>query len=163
MCCAQNEELSTFVVLYHIVDNDWIKKNARKMPELFSVPLSIAYGFIFGVKDSPSNQLWTGQGLFYKTLNVGVRCLAQRLGDLSVSTKDEKFLVLYTSALSAIQERKPQVLFHLSHQVIILQGSTNRRAPGFVNCVPALANHFWLNLPAPFTQAGARLFVEPCT
>ena len=44
-----------------------------------------------------------------------------------------------------------------------VQGSTNRRAPGFVNFVLALAYHFCLNLPAAFTQPGARLLVEPCT
>ena len=44
-----------------------------------------------------------------------------------------------------------------------LQGSTNRRAPGFVNFVLALAYHFCLNLPAAFTQPGARLLVEPCS
>ena len=32
-----------------------------------------------------------------------------------------------------------------------------------VNFVPALAYHFCLNLPAAFTQPGARLLVEPCT
>ena len=35
------------------------------------------------------------------------------------------------------------------------QGSTNRRAPGLVNFVPALAYLFCLNLPAAFTQPGA--------
>ena len=45
----------------------------------------------------------------------------------------------------------------------IVQGSTNRRAPGLVNIVPALAYHFCLNLPAAFTQPGARLLLEPCT
>ena len=44
-----------------------------------------------------------------------------------------------------------------------LQGSTNRRAPGFVNFVLTLAYHFCLNLPAAFTQPGAHLLVEPCT
>ena len=44
-----------------------------------------------------------------------------------------------------------------------VQDSTNRRAPGLVNFVPALAYHFCLNLPAAFTQPGARLLVEPCT
>ena len=32
-----------------------------------------------------------------------------------------------------------------------------------MNCAPALAYHFCLNLPAAFTQPGARLLVEPCT
>ena len=44
-----------------------------------------------------------------------------------------------------------------------LQGSINRRAPGSVNFVLALAYHFWLNLPAAFTQPGACPLVEPCT
>ena len=43
-----------------------------------------------------------------------------------------------------------------------VQGSTNRRAPGLVNFVLALAYHFCLNLPAAFTQPRARLLVEPC-
>ena len=44
-----------------------------------------------------------------------------------------------------------------------VQGSTNRRALGFVNFVLALAYHFCLNLLAAFSQPGARLLVEPCT
>ena len=44
-----------------------------------------------------------------------------------------------------------------------VQGSTNRRALGLVNLVPALAYHFCLNLPAAFTQPVARLLVDPCT
>ena len=47
--------------------------------------------------------------------------------------------------------------------VLDIQGSTNRRALGLVNFVPALAYHFCLNFPAAFTQPGARLLVEPCT
>ena len=46
--------------------------------------------------------------------------------------------------------------------VLDIQGSTNRRALGLVNFVPALAYHFCLNLPAAFTQPGARLLVELC-
>ena len=53
--------------------------------------------------------------------------------------------------------------FSLSLDPMILQGSTNRRAPGFVNFVLALAYHFSLNLHAALTQPGARLLVEPCT
>ena len=45
----------------------------------------------------------------------------------------------------------------------VVQGSTNRREPGLVNFVPALAYHFCLNLLAAFTQPGARLLVEPCS
>ena len=44
----------------------------------------------------------------------------------------------------------------------IVQGSTNRRSLGLVNFVPAFAYHFCLNLPAAFTQPGARLLVELC-
>ena len=54
-----------------------------------------------------------------------------------------------------------QVLNHLRDRA--LQGSTNRRALGLVNFIPALAYHFCLNLPATFTQPGARLLVEPCS
>ena len=43
-----------------------------------------------------------------------------------------------------------------------VKGSTNRRALGLVNFVPALPYHFCLKLPAAFTQPGARLLVEPC-
>ena len=32
-----------------------------------------------------------------------------------------------------------------------------------VNFVPAVAYHFCLNLPAAFSQPGARLILEPCT
>ena len=35
-----------------------------------------------------------------------------------------------------------------------LQASTNRWAPGLVNCVLALAYHFCLNLPVAFMQPG---------
>ena len=34
---------------------------------------------------------------------------------------------------------------------------------GLVNFVAALAHHFRLNLPAPFTQPGVHLLAEPCT
>ena len=44
-----------------------------------------------------------------------------------------------------------------------VQGSSKRRAPGLVNFVPAVAYHFCLNLPAAFSQPGARLILEPCT
>ena len=44
-----------------------------------------------------------------------------------------------------------------------VQGSSIKRAPGWVNFVPAVAYHFCLNLPAPFSQPGARLILEPCT
>ena len=50
-----------------------------------------------------------------------------------------------------------------SFYTYIIQGSTKRRALGLVNFVPALAYHFCLNLPAAFTQPGARHLVEPCT
>ena len=50
----------------------------------------------------------------------------------------------------------------LSIRTSYVQGSTNRRALGLVNFVPALAYHFSLNLPAAFTQPRARLLVEPC-
>ena len=49
------------------------------------------------------------------------------------------------------------------HQLQRVQGSTNRRALGLVIFVPALAYHISLNLPAAFTQPGARLLVEPCS
>ena len=48
---------------------------------------------------------------------------------------------------------------------LTVQGSTNKWALGLVNFVLALAYHFSLNLPAAFTQPGARarLLVEPFT
>ena len=49
------------------------------------------------------------------------------------------------------------------HVSFPIKGSINRRAPGIVNFVLALAYHFCLNLPAAFTQPGARLLVEHCT
>ena len=39
-----------------------------------------------------------------------------------------------------------------------LQGSAKRRAPGLVNFVPAVAYHFFIGLPAAFTQPGTLLF-----
>ena len=41
-----------------------------------------------------------------------------------------------------------------------VQDYTNRQVPGLVNFVPALAYHYWLNLPASFKQPEARLLVE---
>ena len=38
-----------------------------------------------------------------------------------------------------------------------LQDSAKRRSPGLVNLIPAVAFHSCLNLPAAFTQPGARL------
>ena len=43
-----------------------------------------------------------------------------------------------------------------------VQGSVNRRSPGLVNYVPALAYHLCLDLPAAFTQPGDHLLAEPC-
>ena len=43
-----------------------------------------------------------------------------------------------------------------------IQGSAKRRASGLVNIVAALAYHFWLALPAAFTQPGDHLLAEPC-
>ena len=37
----------------------------------------------------------------------------------------------------------------------------DRRSPGLVNFVPALACHFCLDLPAAFTQPGDHLLAEP--
>ena len=64
-----------------------------------------------------------------------------------------------------LQGKGTSVLFHLFkfHTYIDVQGSTNRRGPGFMNFVLALAYHFCLNMHAAFTQPGARLLVEPCT
>ena len=44
-----------------------------------------------------------------------------------------------------------------------IQSSSNWRAPGLVNFVLAVAYYFWLNLPAAFTEPGARLLEEPCS
>ena len=43
------------------------------------------------------------------------------------------------------------------------QGFAKRRSPGLVNFVAAAAHHFFLALPAAFTQPGDRLLAEPCT
>ena len=42
-----------------------------------------------------------------------------------------------------------------------LEGSAIRRAPGLVNVVPAVADHFCLNLPAAGTQPVQSLLAEP--
>ena len=38
-----------------------------------------------------------------------------------------------------------------------------RPFPGLVNSVPAVAYHFWLNLPATFSVPGNGLIVKPCS
>ena len=43
-----------------------------------------------------------------------------------------------------------------------IQRSAIVNAPGFVNCVPAVAYHFCLNLPAAFTQPGASALADLC-
>ena len=43
-----------------------------------------------------------------------------------------------------------------------MQGSAKRRAPGFVNFVPAVVHHFCPAFPAAFSQPGARLLAEHC-
>ena len=43
-----------------------------------------------------------------------------------------------------------------------IQGSTKRPLPGLVNLVPAVANHFCLNLPAALLQPWNGLIVLPC-
>ena len=47
--------------------------------------------------------------------------------------------------------------------VMCVQGSAKRLAPGLVNCVPALACHFRLALPAAFTQPWNQLLAKPKT
>ena len=39
-----------------------------------------------------------------------------------------------------------------------VQGSAKRRSPCLVNFVAAVAYHFWLALPAAFTQPGNHIF-----
>ena len=43
------------------------------------------------------------------------------------------------------------------------QGLAKRRSPGLVNFFHALGCHFFLALPAAFTQSGDNLLAEPCT
>ena len=45
------------------------------------------------------------------------------------------------------------------HQIV--QGSSIRWAQGLVNFVPAVADHFCLNLPEAFSEPRARLILEP--
>ena len=42
------------------------------------------------------------------------------------------------------------------------QGLAKRRSPGLVNFAAAVAYHFYLALPAAFTQPGEHLLAEPC-
>ena len=59
------------------------------------------------------------------------------------------------------RESARRFLYPVNESCVPVQGSTNRRALGLVNFVPALAYHICLNLPAAFTQPGARLLVDP--
>ena len=43
-----------------------------------------------------------------------------------------------------------------------LQGSAKRLRPGLVNFVGAVAYHFFLSLPAAFTQPGRSFLADPC-
>ena len=43
-----------------------------------------------------------------------------------------------------------------------VQGWAQFPLPGWVNFVPAVAYHFCLNLPAPFTRPGNSNFAQPC-
>ena len=59
-------------------------------------------------------------------------------------------------------------LHHRSHSRIegsfnTIQGSAKRRFPDFVNCIPTIACHFSLALPAAFAQPGEHLLAGPCT
>ena len=47
--------------------------------------------------------------------------------------------------------------------MVHIQGSAKRLRPGLVNCVPAVAYHFCLNLPRAFSQPGKHSFGDPCT
>ena len=84
------------------------------------------------------------------------------LGD--VKSQEIKTAIMANCPLASIDPHPVrQVLMFLVDRCMNIQGSTNRRALGLVNFVPALAYHFCLNLPAAFTQPGARILVEPCT
>ena len=59
-------------------------------------------------------------------------------------------------------------LHHRSHSRIegsfnTIQGSAKRRFPDFVNCIPTIACHFSLAMPAAFAQPGEHLLAGPCT
>ena len=43
-----------------------------------------------------------------------------------------------------------------------MQGWVKKRAQGWVNFVPAVAYHFCLNWPAPFTRPGNSNLAQPC-
>ena len=44
----------------------------------------------------------------------------------------------------------------------LIQDSAKRLRPGLLNFVPTVAYHFYLNLPAAFTQPGRSLLADPC-
>ena len=46
--------------------------------------------------------------------------------------------------------------------MLFVQGISKRPFPGLVNFVPAVAYHFYLNLPAAFSQPGNGLIEIPC-
>ena len=46
---------------------------------------------------------------------------------------------------------------------LVVQGWAKMRAPGLVDFVPAVANHFCLNLPRKFSQPWAHFLAQPCT
>ena len=62
-----------------------------------------------------------------------------------------------------------RIPYLLNHSIIdyatplafFIQGSPKECFPGLVNFVIAVAYHFFLALPAAFTQPGVRLSVEP--
>ena len=70
--------------------------------------------------------------------------------------------------LCLIQNNHCGVAYNLLHIAFIrylikyLQGSAKRRATGLVNFVTAVAYHFCLSLPAPFTQPEVQLLAELC-
>ena len=63
----------------------------------------------------------------------------------------------------------PQITDQTTHKFerfiinLEVKGSAKRLRPGLVNFDTAVAYHFWLALPAAFTQPVARLLAEPCT
>ena len=113
-----------------------------------------------GVLEPPElkilSKLWKEnyENLFSHLLSSSKSCLVDAvrlMTDAQIQVRDPN--------LHAMQGK----LIFIQSYLMEVQGSTNRRAPGLVIFVPALANHFGLNLTAAFTQPGARLLVEPCT
>ena len=139
--CKQNSQFTTSATIY-------------SRP----IPLQRSYDREAAVQESgcaESAHLW----FWWLNLPSKVNGVSSMLIILAMKREERRMAQWQNLIFQNVQS--PEQGFCVLNHLHVL-ASTNRRALGLVNFVPALAYQFCLNLPAAFTQPGARLLLEAC-